>query len=290
MTRVPNDKAGFTLVELLVTAVVFGIVLTLVVAIFTSQSRLNSLLRSQSEVRDQVNLTMQLLGSELSLAGQTAVFTEGSSVDISFEVCPPVKLETGDKVQSCLELTNDPDDPDNPDGTGPILRLAYADSITYTNPEFATGDGTALEQACRIASYRITADGELQRANKQCPKEDGDIVFNFTEGDYETIVEDVRGFDINLVCSDNGDPLTTYPVGTTTICNPNEATTGGVVRAYPRAVRFAIVARQGTSYRGRPAFSFKPPWSSTTLVTCGEGEVCFGLAQEFAMPNMSKER
>lgn len=165
-------EAGFTVVELLISALIVVIVLAIAGAFLAQQTRMQRATQNRSELQDRVRVGMQLVTQDLALAGNSAVIaTDGGKLDITWPGC-------FDGAAGCVEV----------DDAGSRLKLRYLSS------QFATGN------ECRDVTYRLAAGGQFQRSDVACGGND----------DFVELASDIRQFQVTIHCS-NALDLNTFP-------------------------------------------------------------------------------
>lgn len=168
-------EAGFTLVELLVAAAIFTVVLGIVTTYLVDHLRLTNTIQARNEVEDKVRSTMQLVAQDLQMAGSSRYSDSSGNVDQSVPL--PSCLFSG-----CLE----------PDENGAAsardtVRMAYVTSLRPTG------------EACREVAYGF--DGStLQRSDVACGSSEN----------LQPFADNILALDIVYVCS-NGAAVSVFP-------------------------------------------------------------------------------
>jgi type II secretory pathway component PulJ len=172
-------RAGFSIVELLVAALVFVIVLGATGIFFALQVQLQRDVQNRNDVQDRIRVALQLVTQDLALAGNTIRMSNAGSIEsgTGFSGC----FAQGTGGESCLELAD-------VSATASTLRVRYVSS------QFP------LAESCRDVSYRLNG-GALQRSDVAC----GGTVA------WVDLAPSVLGFKTVVVCS-NTNRYDSFPV------------------------------------------------------------------------------
>lgn len=221
------SQLGITVVELLIAATIMILVLGMAGVFLAQQSQLQKTTQNRSELQDRVRVGMQLVAQDLALAGNSAVIApDGSKLGITWPGC-------FDGAAGCVKVAD----------SGSELGVRYLSS------QFASGN------ECRDVSYRLSADGALERSDVACS----------ATADFVGLVDNVVSFVVTVHCS-NGADVTTFP---STSC---PATT-----SYGRSATVELMARSRTAASG------------PSETGCPTDFVCYAMTQETLMPNMKDQ-
>ena len=244
-------ELGFTVVELLIAGFVLTVVLAATGFFLAQQSTLNKRTQAKAEVQDKTRMVMQLVTSDLQLAG-ASVYADASgalqTISPDLGICPTVGSRN-----SCLG---------GYDGAGGSsvkdhIATAYVTTLRPTN------------QACREVGYRFSGD-DLLRADRVCT---GAHVDTTSSAGFDTLATNVLALDVTYVCS-NGVVISTVP--DTTNCPP------GV--SYVRSALVSVVAQSDAEVPGQEPQTFT--LSSGATVDCGADRYCMELTQEVLLTNL----
>lgn len=239
--------AGFTLVELLIAAFMLTVVLGIVGTFLASQSNLSRRTQAGSEVKDKVRMVMQLVTTDLNMAGASSYVDSTGSTTILLNTCP-----TFSGTQGCLVGWN-------------------GASGSEAKDEFAAAYVTTLRdvgQACRKVSYRFDG-GDLERSDTACAD----------AAAYSVLATNVDALNIVYRCS-NGNTMVAVP--DTTACPKGTSYPRSAVVS---VVAHSDVPIKATPQRTYDIVSGVTS-PATLQVTCGPDAVCSSQTQEILFPNL----
>lgn len=269
LTRTSRAQ-GFTLLEMLVAALILAIILGIVAAFFVQQARLNRHTEAGSEAHDKARMVMQLVTTDLHSAG-TNIYSDPATGTIE---TPAVELtacptDAGSGLTTCIVGTNGVD-------TAHVQDTIAMDYLTTLQP---------LSSACREVAYRIDASNTLYRADKACDVTTGAVLLSTSSltSDFAVLAPGILTLDIRYVCS-NGNVMDAIP--DTVKCPANTA--------YVRSALVSVLAQSDTRVDGMAAKSYEVPMGESatatgvtpTTVTCGPNRACYGMSQEVLLPNL----
>jgi len=261
---------GFTLVEMLVAALILVIILGIVAAFFVQQARLNRHTEAGTEAHDKARMVMQIATTDLHSAG-TDVYSNPStgvieSPAVGLTLCP---TDSGSGISTCLVGANGTD-------TAHVQDRAAMDYLTTLQP---------LATACREVAYAFNTSNTLYRADKACDTTTGATLLATSSitSDFAVLAPGILAFDVHYLCS-NGNPMDSIP--DTTTCPKNSA--------YVRSALVTVIAQSDTRVDGIPAKTYEVPMGEAATaagvtqanVTCGPNRACYGMTQEVLLPNL----
>ena len=215
---------GITVVELLVVMAILGIVMSVLVAFFSQQSRLTSQTQARNEVEVKLRSVAEVIAQDLLMTGSRIVNVNGQVRNVQLADYCTVKAED--------------DDPCVTTGADPLLTVYYASSLRSDAPysvELEDEDGETytafVDPACRQVGYALNEEGTLLRSDQPCALDSGFVDF----------ADNITALEISFECADGalaGDPLACYASGSFPIQasidvtglsdNPREAITTSV--------------------------------------------------------------
>lgn len=170
-----QGRAGFSLVELLVAAAIFTVVLGLVTTYLVDHLRLTNNIQARNEVEDKVRSTMQMLMQDLQMAGSSRYSDADGNVDEDVTLYSCI-------FTTCLE-------PDT-NGASDAQDTVWMEYVTNLRP---TGE------ACRQISYSFSGT-TLQRSDVACGQDPNP----------QALAENILALDIVYVCS-NRNEVSVFP-------------------------------------------------------------------------------
>ena len=266
----PSRNQGFTLLEMLVAALVLAIVLGIVATFLVQQSRLNRHTEAGTEAHDKARMVMQLVTTDLHSAG-TDVYSDPATGTIlspaaGLTLCP---TDTATGLTTCLVGTNG--------SAGAHVQDAVSmDYITTLQP---------LTTACREVAYVFDGSNTLYRADEACDPTTGAVLLATSSitSAYAVLAPGILALDIRYVCS-NGTVMDSVP--DTTACPK--------ISSYVRSALVSVVAQSDTRVDGMAARTFAIPMGESatatnltpTDVTCGPNRACYAMTQQVLLPNL----
>lgn len=201
-------QAGFTVVELLVTAAIVGVVLATLTTIFVTQTRVSERTQDRNEVDGKVRAIAEVLMQDLQQAGSVATF-DG--------VLPPEYRDaalgpdcTRSDRSGCVVV----------DTVSGDVNIYYMTSLVRpTNGSWARGGNSA----CRRIDYQLQGD-ELFRRDVTC----GDTTTEYADFSLATGIDSI---DITFICHNPESPEPNISACYSATTYPREATVAIVGRA-----------------------------------------------------------
>lgn len=138
-----NIRQGFTLIETLIAMVMLGVLLTVVVQLFTSQNRVNNSIMGYSDLTADVRMSTVRMNELLSQA--TYIYPAGQTIDLPASV----KVTTGKTAVAFLLASNTPYCP-----SPPALRKRYC-AVLY-NIEARSDYTSILGSNATVSPYVLT--------------------------------------------------------------------------------------------------------------------------------------
>jgi prepilin-type N-terminal cleavage/methylation domain-containing protein len=266
----PSRDQGFTLLEILVAALILAIVLGIVATFFVQQSRLNRQTAAGTEAHDKARMVMQLVTTDLHSAG-TDMYSDPAtgailSPAVTLSICP---TDTATGLTTCIVGT---------DGSAgahvqDAASMAY---ITTLQP---------LATACREVAFAFDTSNTLYRADEACDPTAGAALLATSSitSTYAVLAPGILALDIRYVCS-NGAVMDSVP---DTVSCPKNA-------SYVRSALVSVVAQSDTRVDGMAARTFTIPMGQSatatnatrTDVTCGPDRACYAMTQQVLLPNL----
>jgi type II secretory pathway component PulJ len=203
-----RSSAGITVVELLIVMAIMGVVMAVLAAFFTQQTRVTSQTQARNEVEIKVRTVTEVIAQDLQMAGSRAVYSEGT---VTYKDLAPLYCDTDitdpdwASSMSCAQTAS----------SGVVLNLVYASSLRA---------GLAGFDTCRNVQYRVVGT-TLQRSDVNCG----------TDADFHDFADNVTSIVFSAVCSDGSIPSP----DTVQDCYDAAATPP----VYPRQASVTVVAR-----------------------------------------------
>jgi type IV pilus assembly protein PilW len=166
-----NDKAGFTLIEMMVALAIGMIVIASVAGTFTAQTRQNKAEEEISQLHQNVRGALDLMSRELMQAGYkapggsvTGVTYSATQLLIQADINGNGSIDTGNTSLEYIIYTRD-------SGTNQITRQlgssgtpeVIADSITQCDFAYKDASGTATTTSASIRKVTITITGRTAK-------------------------------------------------------------------------------------------------------------------------------
>ena len=174
-TRISNKaQAGFTVIELAISAAVLGVIISMISAFLTSSLHVNELNVARGELNSNLSLAMELITSEIYSAGSIGVDADGTENTCNL-----------DDVNSAAEPAFSVDS--IPDTTVPRHEF----TIRYCDPYTRTA---------QKVSYKVEADSDnnnlLTLKRNKSELTNGD----FPAGSYTPMIPGIVGLELDLEC------------------------------------------------------------------------------------------
>lgn len=191
---------GLTLVELLVTMAIVGIVLVIVGAFFTSQARVSTDIQDRNELNIRLRTAAEGVAQDLQMAGAQAVVDSSGPRYVTDVPLTAQNLTCGPLYVTC-------DDPDgNPLIDDLVLSVLYASSLR--------GDIDGTGGVCRNVVYRFDADAQvLYRSDIDCGDFDFDPALPELPNFATEFASGISSFDVAFFCEDGAEDTTTGACG-----------------------------------------------------------------------------
>ena len=194
INRINKAQAGFTVVELMVSAAILAVVTSMIASFLTSSLRLNELNVARSELSSNLTLAMELLTTEIYSAGSIGVNADGNEV-----VCDSEYVNnTTDSAFSAFSVSE-------PDDTTPIPRYEF--TIRYCDPYITV----AGERMAQEVSYKIEADSSNNNLLTLMRSQNQLVDSVFTTNGYTPMIPGIVGLELEFQCKFTGvdcNPLT----------------------------------------------------------------------------------
>ncbi len=164
-------EAGFSVVELMISAAILAVITAIIVAFLTNSLRVNELNIARSELQGNLNLAMQLITSELFSAGSIGV-----AMDNSEDIC-----NTRD-VNSAAE---------------PAFEL---NKSAARHHEFTVRYCDSYPREAKKVSYKIQADKTNNNLSTLKRNERGLSNGNFPRGSFQSTIPGIVGLELEFKC------------------------------------------------------------------------------------------
>ena len=176
-----SAQAGFTVIELMISTAVLGIITSIIASFLTSSLKLNELNVARGELRSNISLAIELLTTEIYSAGSIGV-----SADDTEETCDAEYVNSATNPAFSLESATE--------------RL-YEFTVRYCDPYEKVGDQrVALE-----VSYKIEADSDNGNLLTLKRKKNKLVGNSFETNSYVSMVPGIVGLELEFECKFNTD-------------------------------------------------------------------------------------
>ena len=240
-------RKGFTLLEVLVAAVILAILGSIVARTLVDQADLGRRVQARNEVQDKGRMVMELVKQDLFLAGSNRYV---------------VLANSGNSVYATIAITDWADC----SSTNPCLS-ADSTNTNSVQDSFSVRYITSLrdrDQACRKVRYAFS-DSTLQRSDVVCNGNDS----------LQPLADQVLALNLRFECSDGASEDAGSPP-----CSGNRYPRAALVTV-------VVASSDRAPGNPSDAVSFAiQTGNSTQTVTCPPGRICYALTERVELPSL----